>query len=303
MTKPAPVESLLVTGGGGFLGQRLLRRLQGEARGLCAPGRDDLDLRDVGRVEEYMRQNRVETVVHLAACMDRREIPEAQEQQWRDTFDTGRALFLAASRAGVRRVIAAGSMDEVGVVDGLVGPDAPSQPITTYGLCKSLALETARFLAPRYGIQFEWFRPTAIYGPGQGDGPMLIPSAFVSGMSKAPKQFTSGEQKRDFVYVDDIVDWIVRALQLPFDDADASGAVCVHHLGSGTPIAVAEVLREIEKLTGGTFELGAIPRRPGEPDLFGVPPYVEDRAPLDAWHATTTLQEGLSNTWQWWKTA
>jgi nucleoside-diphosphate-sugar epimerase len=285
---------MLLTGGAGFLG-RHVRAALGEQ--VIAPRRAELDLSDFQAVIAFLEQNQIDTVIHLAASLDRRDDAEAREKQWRDTFESTRVVLEASARAGVERVIAAGSMDEVGVIEGLVGPEAPASPMSTYGLCKTLALQTARFVASRSDLRVEWFRPATIYGPGQ-DGPMLVPSAFRSGASGEPTPFTSGEQKRDFVYVGDVADWIVDASNIePTDEA----GVRVHHVGSGNPVAVADVLTKIAALTGGRFELGAIPRRAGEPDLFGVAMHPDDRTPLAGWVPRVSLDEGLERTWQNWK--
>lgn len=289
-------DAIFVTGGAGFLGSALVKQLTENGANVLAPARGELDLSDLDAVSDYMCNNSVGAVVHLAACLDRRELPEAEELQWRDTFGVGRSVLTAAARAGVSLVIAAGSMDEVGLIDGIVDSEVDPSPMTVYGLCKSLLLQTARFLSARHNMQIEWFRPTTMYGPGQGSGPMLVPTAFASGMAQEPAQFTSGIQRRDFVYIDDIVDWVVRALRIEGRRA----GVTVHHVGSGEAVSVADVLRKIEKLTDGDFALGVIPRRPGEPELFGVPPYSDQRSPLDDWKPRVGLDDGLTRTLTWW---
>ena len=293
MTSP----SILVTGGSGFLGARLASRLSNEGEAVIAPARNELPLDDVAEVTSFLRTYSVDRVVHLAACTDRREEPGAHEDQWRDTFGAGRILATACAQARVRLVVAAGSMDEVGTSeDRVVTPDAPPAPSSTYGLCKTLLLETFRYLAPRSGMQVEWVRPTAIYGPGQ-TGPMLVPSAFAAAIGQGSAQFTSGMQRRDFVYVDDVIEWLSRAQSMTV----TAPTVTVHHLGSGKPISVRSVLQEIGRITGSSFGVGAVPRRPGEPNVVGVPPYSDKRAPLDGWAPTTSLIDGLQLTWQWWK--
>jgi len=288
----------LVTGGRGFLGSHVVRRLRETVDDeVLAPARAELELTNLEAITAYISAHSVSTIIHLAASLDKRETPEAQARQWRDTFEAGRNVMLAAAECAVERVLAAGTVDEVGRAHGVVGPDAALEPSSTYGLCKSLVLETARFLTYRHKMSVEWFRPTAIYGPGQR-GPMLVPAAFATALGSGNAQFTSGEQKRDSTYVDDVVDWMVRAVRV--NGAQSSG-LRVHHVGSAKPVAVGEVLSRVSALTGFVFELGAIPRREHEPEIITVPEYHDDRSPLDGWRPMVDLADGLERTYSWWQ--
>lgn len=207
-------------------------------------------------------------------------------------------LLNAVEAADVKHLVISGSLEELGPQSGVLTPDSQSQPHTTYGLCKQLLLESCRFLVRRHRVRVDWFRPTTVFGPGQV-GPMLIPSAFKAGYMGEPAGFTSGEQERDFLYVEDLVDWILCALQAPIE-ADAA-QLHVHHVGSSSPVPVREVLGYIQEHSGVQLNIGAVQRRHLEPPLQTVPLFTSDEPGLNAWKPNTRWDEGLRKTAIWWR--
>jgi len=103
--------------------------------------------------------------------------------------------------------------------------------------------------------------------------------------------FGDGGQTRDFVYVGDLVDALVRALQRPLS------GVSVLNAGTGTPTSVLELLERVEGAAGVTLERRMAPPRAGD--------IRESRADpgrskwVLGWKATTDLAAGLAKTWEW----
>lgn len=287
-------ETILVTGAGGWIGSRLVDRL---GRGVHGLDRTGLDCANREAVDRVLQDVRPATVVHLAASTAHRLDPGATEIHWRDTFHAGRNVVEASAVAGVRHLIIAGTLEELGDADGLLTTDVPGRPRTTYGLCKSLVRDIASFTARTTAMRVDWFRPSATYGPGQR-GPMLISSACEAASRGHPLAFTSGEQQRDFLFVDDVIDWIEQAVTLR---PEANGEANLHHLGTGTGTSVAEVLSLIASaLPGARFDIGAVPRREHEP-MVQIAPVIPSADPvLGCWRAATTLRDGLRRTTEWW---
>jgi nucleoside-diphosphate-sugar epimerase len=289
---------VLITGASGFVGRALLRALerQGDLR-VLGLGRADVDLADGVQVRKVLEAARPHKIVHLAAALPAGgEARAARDRQWRDTFLAGRNVIEGAREVGVAHLLAAGSVDELGDQGGVLGPDLPTRPRSTYGLCKTLVADVAAFAARPGDLRIDWFRPFTVYGPGQ-TGAMLVPTAFAAAVEGRPAAFTDGAQHRDFLFVDDLVAWVMGGLAWS-PPGGGPGELVVHHLGSGRPTPVHRVLAHIAGLfPEAQFRLGALSRRPGEPDCQVALP---SPAPWP-WTPRTTLEDGLAATAAWWR--
>ncbi len=268
--------------------------------GVLGLTRADVDLSDEERVHAVLASVRPRAVVHLAASLRRETDTASISAQWRDTFWAGRNVIHAAVRAGVHHLILAGTMEELGDRGGVVGSEAKGDPHTTYGLCKSLVRHVAGFEARHVPVRVDWFRPTTVYGPGQ-QGTMLVPYACASAIRRQKARFTDGAQRRDFLFVDDLLEWLVLALRQEVGEEGERG-LHLHHLGTGVGVAVRDVLDLIAKeIPGAEFELSALPSSPYEPMLQVVPPYQDANPTLNQWSPKTGWEEGIMKTAAWWR--
>jgi UDP-glucuronate decarboxylase len=293
---------ILVTGAGGWLGSVLVEQLGERATpGVVALDRSGLDCADEVQVAEVLAEVRPTTVVHLAASLARGPGQHVVDAQWRDTFLAGRTVVQAAARAGVPHLVVLGTMEELGDHSGVLTQDLAPAPRTFYGLWKSLVREVAHFETRiAEGLRVDWARPTTVYGPGQR-GNMLVPAACAAGHAGRVAQFTSGEQRRDFLHVDDLVAWLTLAV----DDRVSVGGergFHLHHLGTGEGVPVRDVLQQVaDEFPGARFELGALPRRPHEPPLQVAPAYACPDPVLASWAPAVGWQDGLKRTIEWWR--
>lgn len=287
---------ILVTGAGGWIGSRVCERLRSSGRVVADPSRGDVDWSDRDVTVTAIRDLAPATIVHLAASTDRGSGVDGV--QWRDTFLAGRNVVESAADAGVGHVLIAGTMEELGDAEGVLTVQVPPRPRTTYGLCKSLLREVAGFVARERPMRIDWFRPTTVYGPGQV-GPMLVPTACRAATTGEPARFTAGTQERDFLFLDDLVDWIALASE---QQPAPAGELNVHHIGTGEGVRVADVLAFIADAIPGTrFDIGGIPRREGEPDKQVAPRCPSGDPVLGGWRASTEWRDGLRRTIEWWR--
>jgi nucleoside-diphosphate-sugar epimerase len=268
-----------------------LRQFEGVSYTVAPLTRRDLDLANRVAVDQWFSANRSDAVVHLASSLDRRATDEASESQWRDTFCAGRNVVESAARHGVHHLIAAGSLDELGPAKGRLGTARRAAPVTTYGLCKNLVREVAEFATRKGTFMVDWMRPFVVYGPGQR-GSMLVPAAFEAASNGTIAEFSDGRQQRDFVFVDDVVDWVISMIESNTSSVDP--AFRMHHLGSAVATPVREVIAGIRSLfPAADLRLGAIARRAGEP-FTQVATSPISPTPVE-------LSEGLMRTASWWR--
>lgn len=185
------------------------------------------------------------------------------------------------------RVIALGSAEEYGSRSGvLTERDLPQGPLSAYGWAKQSARECLESWSARQGVPAWWLRPFLVYGPGQR-GEMLLPYVVRQTVRGAAVHCSDGTQVRDLVYVEDVAAAVVRAVTAP-----AAGYQTLN-LGTGQGVMLREVLMRLAELfqPNPPYRLGAIHRRPGEPDEQVAD--VSQAAHALAWRASTDWRSGL----------
>jgi nucleoside-diphosphate-sugar epimerase len=286
-----------LTGASGFIGARLARRLMQagaavsawlpETASLAALGsaaasleRYDVDVRNGPMVRRAAAQSRPEVVFHLAAAGV--QDPFLPLEQALRVNVAGTVNVIQAAR-DARRIVHVGTSHELGERRP-GGPD----PISTYAASKAAAWAFARMLHRAQGAPVVGAQLFQVYGPGQSAGTVLG-AALASASAGQEFAMTAGEQVRDWVYVDDVVDGLLAA-------AAARGVEGEYfELGTGVGHALAEVIQRLFELAGTLARPrpGALPYRPGEVmRLVADPRPARERL---GWAAQVELDEGLKS--------
>ncbi len=188
---------------------------------------------------------------------------------------------------GIAGLVSIGSAQEFGARSGIISDeDEPVGGMSAYGWGKRAAGLLAKSWAIRTGIPTVWLRPFIAYGPGQ-TGSMVLPYAVRQIITGEDAEFSSGEQKRDFVYVDDVAEaFYASAARRP------EGFTMVN-LGCGEPVVVREVLEYLGEQFGASSRLhfGSIPLRAGEPDIQVANTEVAER--VLGWRPGVQWREGI----------
>ncbi len=302
---------VLVTGGAGFVGSHLVLRLleaQAQVRVVVQPGAPlgalerhmgrvqvaEADLTEPESVARALHADRAAIVFHLAAWTAGRS-RVADPEAWRTSFrvnleGTMNLLTAMVARGGtLPRVVRTGGMEEYG--DGPVPfrEDQRERAVSPYSASQAAATQASHAFASHASLPLVTLRPSLIYGPGQ-DRSFFLPSLIQSCLEGRDFAMTSGEQTVDFVYVDDVVEALIRA-------SLAEGAAGeILNAGSGREIAVGTLAELVVHRTGTSARLqrGARAERAGEsPRRFMD---VAKAQRLLDWRASTSLEDGLDQT-------
>jgi UDP-glucose 4-epimerase len=282
---------VLITGGGGFIGRHLLARLDGDDEFVViAPSRAEMPCDNADAVDQAVADFAPTVIVHLAASLERND--SASAEQWRHTFEVGRHVLQTAVDYDVQHVIAAGTLDEYGPT----GRPGIFRPLSIYGLCKSLVREVASHACRNTALSVDWFRPPVVYGPGQ-TGEMLIPYIFSAAARGETMRLSDGTQRREFLFVTDLVDWITRCIGSGPDPGFTE-----HDLHHGATCSVREVVETVvDHFPGTVAAFGGRPRRPGEFQQSYSAVYSSDRELLTDWRPLIGLGDGIAATASWWR--
>jgi nucleoside-diphosphate-sugar epimerase len=291
---------IVVTGSEGFLGRRVVDRLAACGHSVVAVDR----LFHSGEIRENVTHHQSDledpslllpvsiphgtpfVLIHLAWDMRRYQgygIQAGQVRQFANLLD-----FWASQ--GLQRLVVMGSAEEYGRRAGALSETTePQFPLSPYGWAKRASRDLAVSWSERTGHSVAWMRPFIMYGPGQ-KGDMVIPFALESARLKQKAQMTDGLQQRDFVFIDDVVEAVALATEKKLNGFHE------FNLGCGEGVKVADVVMtiarhyEVEDL----FELGARPRRPGEPEIQ-IADTTKAREVL-GWTTSIGWTEGLART-------
>lgn len=294
---------VLVTGGSGFIGRRVLARLAAAGFEVHAvsrqPPRDrpeaqwhELDLADHAAVNRLLSTLRPSHLLHLAWAAT-----------YGDYYHTPQnVLFLRDSltlidgfiRSGGQRVVGAGTSAEYDLEVGANYSEVatPLRPNGLYGLCKKALFEVIAQYAERSGVQHAWGRVFFCYGPGE-HASRLVPTVLRELETGHRISFPAGMTIRDYLYVDDVADAFAALVR-----STATGAF---NVGSGDPISLRDFVSALADGSGhaGAVDFGTLPT-PGYEPARVVAASEKIRSQL-GWRPAHSLEQGLGETISWWR--
>jgi len=294
---------VLVTGANGFVGSHLVSDLVkrgAEVIAVTRPGADlwRLEPRSAGievvaaELEDLSRclsASRIDLVYHLAAAGTRQSDSDAESILRTNVLGTYKVLELALSRRAMR-IVCAGTGFEYGALSKATEA-AALRPRTAYAASKAAASLIVYAVAVRERISALTLRTFSVYGPGQARH-FVVPYSVTNALANRPIRLRGAGHRRDFIYVDDVVDAYIRAA-----DADLD-AGSVLNIGSGHERLVTDVVEKIITLAKSSSRLITTPGgRPNEVSASSADPGNAERG-LD-WYARVGLEDGLQRTIAW----
>ena len=311
---------ILVTGGAGFIGshtvQRLLRDDAGQVTILDslndyynpAIKRENLkalgpkikfregDITDPLFVAEVFDVGRFDVVIHLAARAGVRPSIE-QPELYIDTNIKGTFHLLeAARRTGVKHFVSASSSSVYGVNKKVpfAETDPILQTISPYAMTKMAGEQMCSNYTHLYGIKTVSLRFFTVYGPGQR--PDLAISKFTRLIQdgKPIDKFGDGTTRRDYTYIDDIVDGIIGALNY------RTGPICdIFNLGGSQNVSLNDLIATIEQALGKKATINQLPEQPGDVPITSAD--VSKAKALIGFKPTTSIAQGVPKYVEWFR--
>ena len=188
----------------------------------------------------------------------------------------------------LKRFVQIGSSDEYGNLPAPQSEEMREGPISSYSLGKLASTQLLQMLYRTVKLPAVTLRLFLVYGPGQ-DEKRFLPQIIKGCLSDNNFPTSAGLQLRDFCYIDDVIDGILTVLT----NDKVNGEVI--NLASGTPVAIREVVEQVQKTVGkGSPEFGEIPYRVGENmELYAN---VSKAKELLDWEAKVSLESGIEKT-------
>lgn len=304
-----PIETekkrILVTGGAGFIGRHAASAFLHAGHTvwvLDVPEKKEEASPDIPfcgmdllseDLFDFLVQERFDVVCHHAAQIHVKASLEDPVFDVRQNVLATVHLADASRRAGVSKILFASSGGAIyGETRKPAKEDDPANPLSIYGVDKLAAEEYLKVFSKQFGMDVIALRYANVYGPGQaGGGEGGVVAVFLSSMLQGLEFFIFGDggQTRDFVYVSDVAEANLAALNYR-----GSG---VFNIATGRAVSINELFEKAVALTGYSKKPKRTQRRLGDIEHSVLDP---SRAKEKlGWAARTSLEEGLKRTLEW----
>jgi len=321
-----PAQRILVTGAAGFVGSFVAARLAAmghqvvgcdnfndyydprlkhdRVRALLAPAGvvcHTVELSDAAQVAALFERERPQLVVHLAAQAGVRYSIDNPSVYIQSNL-VGFGNILEACRQGAIEHLLYASSSSVYGNNAKVPfseDDQVDAPVSLYAATKKSNELMAHSYSHLFKLPATGLRFFTVYGPwGRPD---MAYFSFAEKMMRGATipVFAEGLLTRDFTYIDDIVEGVVRLLFKPTPATATSAPHTVFNIGNHNPVQVLEFIRTLETVMGVEARKEFLPMQPGD-----VPATHASIAKLKAWvdfAPTTPLATGLANFWTWYR--
>jgi nucleoside-diphosphate-sugar epimerase len=304
----------LVTGGAGFIGSHLCEELarRGETvrvvDSLITGNRANLahlprvefiegDLAELSVATRVVRG--VDYVLHQAAIPSVPRSVADPITSNRANIDASLNLLVAARDAGVKRVVYAGSSSAYGNSATMPKVETmPTAPLSPYALQKLVGEQYCQIFTRLYGLETVTIRYFNVFGPRQNPSSQYsgVISLFIKALfeNQRPRIYGDGEQTRDFTYVANVVDGVLRACHAD----DVSGEVI--NVASNGRVSLNQLFTTLRSLIGATVE--PIYDKPRAGDVRDSQADINKALRLLGYKPLVTFEQGLRNTVEWYRT-
>jgi UDP-glucuronate 4-epimerase len=307
---------ILITGGAGFIGSHLVERLLADGHEVAilddfndfydpqikhaniAAFKHDvavhqIDLRDNAAVRTLFHRQKFDAIAHLAARAGVRPSIAAPQLYYDTNVDGTLHLLDAARLAGVERFVFASSSSVYGVSKTVPFSEDQhlTQTISPYAATKIAGEFLCSTYSHLYKMRIVALRFFTVYGARQR--PDLAIHQFTRRIcAEQPiDQFGDGTTRRDYTYIDDIIDGVMAALRYdgaPFD---------IFNLGESDTIQLKDLIAAIEAAVGKKAKINQLPEQPGDVPLTCAD--ISKARRLLGYNPTTSLREGLPKFIEW----
>lgn len=303
------MANYLVTGGAGFIGSHVSEALvkRGHrvrvADSLVTGYRHNLrdgvefvqaDLAEPGEAARAVAG--MDLVLHLAAIPSVPRSVKNPIESHRANVDATLNVLLASRDAGIKRVVFAGSSSVFGDLPTLPKrEDMPTNPMTPYALQKLVSEQYGQMFTKLYGLEVVTTRYYNVFGPRQDPGSPYsgVISLFIKALLEGgrPAIYGDGSQTRDFTFVANVVDGVLRAAETPGIGGE------VFNVATGGRVSLNELLATLNRILGTAVE--PIYQEPRLGDVHDSQADISKAERLLGYRPTVTLEDGLRQTVAW----
>ena len=294
--------NLLIVGGGGFIGSNLalnayksnytvfIISLNVPKVKIKSITYIQADITNFKQLKDRLSDYSFDYVVNLSGYIDHSSFMEGGNEMIDVHFEGVRNIIKLIDWSRIKRFVQIGSSDEYGNLPAPQNEEMREEPISSYSLGKVASTKMLQMLSRTENFPAVILRLFLVFGPGQSDN-RFLPQIIQGCLTGDNFPTSKGEQLRDFCYVDDVSNGILKTLT----NDSVNGEVI--NLASGRPLAIREVIEMVQKdINLGIPNFGEIPYRKGE-NMFLYADVSKSRKLLN-WLPEVSIEDGISRTIQ-----
>lgn len=271
-----------------------------------------INLEDSEPVKELFQEGKFDIVVHLAAQPGVRYSITNPRAYIKSNIDAFLNVLEGCRNNNIRHLVYASSSSIYGLNSKtpFSEHDGIAHPVSLYAATKKADELMAHTYSHLYGLPVTGLRFFTVYGPwGRPD---MSPHLFIDGIvnGKTIKVFNNGDMLRDFTYIDDIVEGVVRIANviprpnpdwdsMTADPATSSAPYRIYNIGNQNPTKLLDYISCIEKALGKEANKEFLPMQPG--DVYQTYADSSELAKATGFTPSTSLEDGIAKTVEWFK--
>jgi UDP-glucuronate 4-epimerase len=311
------MQHILVTGGAGFIGSALAKRLHDEGASVTVidnfneyydtklkRARQDAllqgievvegDITDTDFIEKIFAEHKFDVVCHFAAQAGVRYSVENPSAYVTTNVLGTQILLEAMQKHSVSQFVYASTSSAYGIdaQSPFAETEKADKPVSVYAATKRAGELLAHSYHIQYGMKVTCLRFFTVYGPWSRPDMAMLKFAQKMSAGEPIDIFNNGDLQRDFTYIDDIVEGFARAIATPVNFE-------VINLGNGRPVELMEFVTLLEKELGITAEKNMLSMQQG--DVYQTYADTSKAKDLLGFEAETSFQEGVQRFVQWYK--
>ena len=304
-----PRKSILITGGAGFIGANLIRellRLNYKVNLILKKSSDLWRIKDIlnkvkihhadllnkKKLTKIVTKINPNFIIHLATYSNYRKQTDVEEMidiNIKSTLN----LLLASKNIDYKLFINTGSSSEYGIKNKPMNEEDYLEPTSFYAITKASSTFLCQAFAREYKKPIVTLRPFSVYGPYEEEK-RFIPTVIKAILKNKPIRLTPGNQRRDFIYIKDVVDIYIKILSY---GKKLSGQIL--NIGTGIEYANDKVVQTLFKISCKKVKIkkGEFPKR-----LWDTSHWVADISKTKKvlkWKPKFSLEKGLNETYKW----
>jgi UDP-glucose 4-epimerase len=318
------IMRILVVGGAGYIGSHAVRYLQNAGHDVWVLDNLDIghaaavprgrlivgDLADQASLEETLRRQAIDAVMHFAAFASVPESVAEPARYYRNNVVGALNLLDAMRATGVSRIVFSSTCAVYGIPEAVpITEETPTRPINPYGFTKLVIERALADYARAYGLGAAALRyfnacgaaEDASIGEDHTPETHIIPLVLQVALGQRPHVTITGTDYptpdgtciRDYIHVTDLADAHLRVLE-----RIEPGRLLVYNIGTGSGASVRQVVEAARRVTGREIPVVEGPRRPGDPPALVA---AADAARRDlGWSPRyTVIEEIVASAWKW----